>query len=79
MDPAVAERRLLTGYKAFDLFKGNVRWGSSTTTDDTVVSILHQHNLFGLDSIDLRDAAQLAQFAVLMKAAQYLPDVWRKR
>jgi len=43
--------------------------------DEAVESIL-QNNLYGLD-IDLR-AAQLAQFALLMKAAQYHPDVLRK-
>jgi hypothetical protein len=43
--------------------------------DEAVESIL-QHNLYGLD-IDLR-AAQLAQFAVLMKAAQYCPDLLKK-
>lgn len=44
--------------------------------DEAVESIL-EHNLYGLD-IDLR-AAQLAQFAVLMKAAQYYPDVLKER
>lgn len=44
-------------------------------SDEAVENIL-EHNLFGLD-IDLR-AAQLAQFAVLMKAAQYHPDVLNK-
>jgi len=43
--------------------------------DEAVESIL-QNNLYGLD-IDLR-AAQLAQFAVLMKAAQYHPDILKK-
>ncbi|RYE53610.1 MAG: SAM-dependent methyltransferase, partial [Sphingobacteriales bacterium] len=43
--------------------------------DEAVESIL-QNNLYGLD-IDLR-ATQLAQFALLMKAAQYYPDVLKK-
>lgn len=43
--------------------------------DEAVESIL-QNNLYGLD-IDLR-AAQLAQFALLMKAAQYHPDILKK-
>ncbi|NTS43011.1 BREX-1 system adenine-specific DNA-methyltransferase PglX [Flavisolibacter sp. BT320] len=44
-------------------------------SDEAVESIL-KHNLYGLD-IDLR-AAQLAQFAVLMKAAEFYPDILKK-
>jgi hypothetical protein len=45
------------------------------TPEEAVKSIL-THNLFGLD-IDTR-AAQLARFAVLLKAANYYPEVLKK-
>jgi hypothetical protein len=45
------------------------------TPEEAVQSIL-KNNLFGLD-IDDR-AAQLATFAILLKAAQVYPEVWKK-
>ena len=45
------------------------------TPEEAVESIL-KNNLYGLD-IDDR-AAQLATFAILLKAAKVYPDVWHK-
>lgn len=69
LDPAVGSGHILV--EGFDLlYKMYVE--EYYPAGEAVESIL-QKNLWGLD-IDLR-AAQLAQFAVLIKAAQYHPDV----
>lgn len=69
LDPAVGSGHILV--EGFDLlYKMYVE--EYYPAAEAVESIL-QKNLWGLD-IDLR-AAQLAQFAVLIKAAQYHPDV----
>lgn len=69
LDPAVGSGHILV--EGFDLLY-HIYKEEYYTTAEAVESIL-RHNLWGLD-IDLR-AAGLAQFAVLLKAAQHHPDV----
>jgi len=65
LDPAAGSGHILV--TAFDLFMLMYKEEGSTTRQ--AVREILKHNLFGLD-IDKR-AAQLARFAVLMKAASY--------
>lgn len=72
LDPAVGSGHILAeGFDLmFDMYKEELY-----PTDEAVQSIL-KNNLFGLD-IDKR-AVQLAQFAILLKAAQKYPAVIEK-
>ncbi|MDI1324865.1 MAG: BREX-1 system adenine-specific DNA-methyltransferase PglX [Algoriphagus sp.] len=72
LDPAVGSGHILV--EGFDLLY-RMYDEEYYTPEEAVKSIL-TNNLFGLD-IDLR-AAQLARFAVLLKAAQFYPDVLKK-
>jgi hypothetical protein len=72
LDPAVGSGHILV--EGFDLLFAMYQ-EEYYTAEEAVKSIL-DHNLFGLD-IDTR-AAQLARFAVLLKAAKYYPEVLTK-
>jgi hypothetical protein len=72
LDPAVGSGHILV--EGFDLLYGMYQ-EEYYTAEEAVKSILDK-NLFGLD-IDTR-AAQLARFAVLLKAAKYYPEVLSK-
>lgn len=72
LDPAVGSGHILV--EGFDLVYA-MYMEEFYTPEEAVESIL-QNNLFGLD-IDNR-AAQLAKFAVLLKAAKRYPDVLQK-
>jgi type II restriction/modification system DNA methylase subunit YeeA len=69
LDPAVGSGHILV--EGFDLLYAMYQ-EEYYTAEEAVKSILDK-NLFGLD-IDTR-AAQLARFAVLLKAAKYYPEV----
>jgi len=72
LDPAVGSGHILV--EGFDLLYAMYQ-EEYYTAEEAVKSILDK-NLFGLD-IDTR-AAQLARFAVLLKAAKYYPEVLSK-
>lgn len=72
LDPAVGSGHILV--TAFDLYIPMYKEVGYTTR--LAVREIIKNNLFGLD-IDKR-AAQLARFAVLMKAASYDPDILRE-
>jgi hypothetical protein len=72
LDPAVGSGHILV--EGFDLLYAMYQ-EEYYTAEEAVKSILDK-NLFGLD-IDTR-AAQLARFAVLLKAAKYYPEVLTK-
>jgi hypothetical protein len=72
LDPAVGSGHILV--EGFDLLYAMYQ-EEYYTAEEAVKSILDR-NLFGLD-IDSR-AAQLARFAVLLKAAKYYPEVFTK-
>lgn len=72
LDPAVGSGHILV--EAFDLLYEMYR-AEYYPPEEAVESIL-RHNLHGLD-IDKR-AAQLAQFAILLKAAARYPDILKK-
>ncbi len=72
LDPAVGSGHILV--EGFDLLY-DMYLAEYYPPEEAVESIL-RHNLYGLD-IDKR-AAQLAQFAVLLKAATRYPDVLKK-
>jgi len=72
LDPAVGSGHILV--EAFDLLY-DMYMAEYYPPEEAVESIL-QHNLFGLD-IDKR-AAQLAQFALLLKAASRRPEILKR-
>jgi hypothetical protein len=72
IDPACGSGHILV--EGFDLLY-QMYMEEYYTPEEAVASIL-KNNLFGLD-IDDR-AAQLATFAILLKAAKVYPDVWTK-
>jgi hypothetical protein len=72
IDPASGSGHILV--EGFDLLY-QMYMEEYYTPEEAVESIL-KNNLFGLD-IDDR-AAQLATFAILLKAAKPYPDIWRK-
>lgn len=72
LDPAVGSGHILV--EGFDLLYA--MYAEEYYTPEDAVQTILSKNLFGLD-IDTR-AAQLARFALLLKAAKYYPEVLKK-
>lgn len=72
MDPACGSGHILV--EGFDLIYQ--MYMEEFVTPEEAVQSIFEKNLFGLD-IDDR-AAQLATFAILLKAAKVYPDIWTK-